>query len=269
MSARRLEELQVELERLAQARQTQETLLANQRQLAATLAKQERLVDTIARQRDAAASRLNELESRLASRQQERQSYAELLARAPAIQADYATLQVVRTDLERWEAIAERFREQEKRRQEPLDEINAARAALKQEQQTLEAQGRTVEAAVAPIPDLEAQLAAAQEGIMFAEARLDRRSRLDAGLQNARQSQAEARREPTFEGRDGSRSHQPAGVEGAVCPVCGQPLNSTERQALIDSLTAQVRKWATATAQIRRCSIRLTSECDLEVQIRE
>jgi exonuclease SbcC len=155
-----------------------------------------------------------------------------------------------------------------------LDEINAARAALKQEQQTLEAQGQTVEAAVAPIPEMEAQLAAAQEGIMFAEARLDRRTRLDAELQNARQSQAEARAEnPRLKAEMEelkSRINQLSEVEGAVCPVCGQPLNATERQALIVSLTAQ----GTEMGDRYRANKALLDQADervrdLEVQIRE
>ena len=270
----RLEELQVELEQLAQARGAQEALLANQRQLAATLAEQARLVDTLARQRDASANQLGELESRLAGRQQERLSFTELLARAPAIEAGYAALQAVRADLERWEAIAERFREQEKRRQEPLDEINAARAALKQELQTLEGQGRAVEEVSASIPELEAQLAAAQEGALFAEARLDRRVRLDTELQKARQSQAEARAEnPRLKAEMDelkSRINQLIEVEGAVCPLCGQPLDSTERQALVDSLTAQ----GTEMGDRYRANKVLLEQADehvrdLEAQIRE
>jgi exonuclease SbcC len=239
----RLKELQAELERLARSRAAQESALENYRKIAATLAEQRKLVETLARQLDAARRRHAELEARLEARGKEKESFAQVISRSPEIEAAYAAWQQARYDVEYWDEIAARFREQEKRRQAPLDEINAARARLNQELDTLQKQGTALQEQLAEVDALKAKLETAQSAVSEAEAQLARRAQFDAELQEARQRQADARAENPRLKTDmddlKERIDQLQEVEGAVCPLCGQPLSPQDRERLIGELTVQ------------------------------
>ena len=122
--------------------------------MVATLAEQRRLVETLTRQAEAAAQRLKELEMRLAVRQAEKAAFTTLIARQDEIRSAYADWQQKRAELEEWDATAERFREQEKRRQEPLDEINTTRARLQQELASLKDRLSEIEVQRESLPEL-------------------------------------------------------------------------------------------------------------------
>jgi exonuclease SbcC len=176
-------------------------------------------------------------------RQAERESFTQVLVRQEQIETAYAAWQAVRARLEGWEEIAGRFREQERRRQMPLDEINAAQARLEQECQHLDTQRQEVEAAQGQAVQLQAQLAEARHLASEAETQAAQRSRVEAELQEARQRLAEARAEnPRLKAEMDdlkTRIDRLTQLEGAVCPLCGQPLSPTDRQDLIAAMTAQ------------------------------
>ena len=279
----RLKELQEQLDRLSQARAAQETVLDNLRQIVATLKEQEKLVETLARQLEGAQRRLGELENRLTERQVERESFAEVLSHAEAIEAAYAVWLQARASLERWEEIAGRFREHEKRRQEPMGEINTARSALTQELQSLQSRQMEVESYLGQIADLEAQIAAVQGELVLVEAKLARRARLEEQRQTALQSLAEARAEnPRLKAEMDelkARIDQLTQSEGATCPLCGQPLSQAERQALIEALTEQGRELGDryranktvleqADEQVRSLAEQITQLAPAEEQLR-
>jgi exonuclease SbcC len=238
-----LEELQNALGRLSQARAAQEAALETIRVIAATLAEQEKLVGTLARQLESAARGLDELQARLLARESERASFAQVLAQAHEIEAAYADWERARAKMEHWEAVAAQFREHEKRRQGPLDEINAARAALQQELGSLLLEEQEIAAARSELPSLQAQLSVAEGGIRAAEAQLARRAELSTELQEAQAGLAEAKAEnPRLKAEMDElkeRIDQLTQAEGALCPLCGQPLTPQDRQALIESLVAQ------------------------------
>lgn len=239
----RLKELESDLKRLARARATQESALERLRADAARLAEQEKLIEALGRQLQAASRRLSELQASLAARQEEKNVHARVLERAAAVEAAYAAWEQARAELERWEEIAGRVREHERRLQEPLDALKEARARLEQERQTLENQQKAWQEQAALLPALQAQQIQAQQSLAKAETALAQRSQLDAELQAARQRQAEARAEnPRLKAEMDElkeRINQLAGVEGADCPLCGQPLSTEERQKLIEELNAQ------------------------------
>lgn len=242
----RLKELQEQLDRLSQARAAQETGLENLRKIVATLKEQEKMVETLGRQLEAAQRRSSELETRLAERQVERGSFAQVLSREAEIESAYAAWLEARARLERWDEVATRFRDHEKRRQEPLDEINAARSALAQELQSLQIRQIEADSNQSQIADLEAQIPAVQAEALVVEANLSRRAQLDEQRQDALQSLAEARAEnPRLKAEMDelkARIDQLTQTEGATCPLCGQPLSQIERQALIEALTEQGRE---------------------------
>jgi exonuclease SbcC len=239
----RLQDLERQLGELSRSRAIQEDTLENIRQITATLVEQERLVGVLARQASDAAQNLEQLNNRLAARQEERQSFSDLLSQSAEIEAAYLTWNEARQELQQWEEIAARFRESEKRRQEPLDEINATRAALLQEQQSLEHQQAELQAAQAQIELLEEQLSSVAGLAKDSEHRLARRKLLQDELQSAQAQQAEARAEnPRLKAEMDElkeRIDQLTATEGAACPLCGQPLSHADRLALIDNLNAE------------------------------
>ncbi len=240
---RRLKVLETDLERLGKERMTQEAALDSIRKITATLAEQRKLVVALARQLEAVRQQLQELQDRRDSRQEERRSYAERIGRAGQIEAAYAAWQAARQELERWEEVAGRFREHEKRREAPRDEINAARARLAQEIQTLQIQQAQIEAAHAEIAGLQAQAEVVRQALAQAEEQLSHKARLDEELQAARVHQADARADnlrlkPLMDELK-ERIDQLSQAEGADCPLCGAPLSQEDRQNLIESLKFQ------------------------------
>jgi len=239
----KLQRLEAELARLAQVRAAQETALENARKIAATLNEQRKLVATLAQQLEAARRRCDDLEQRAQERQQERAACEKTIARADEIEAAYQSWKQARGDVAYWEEIAARFRECEKRRQEPLDEINTVRARLLQEQGSLIAERKSLESKLAQNAYLEKKLTQAQQAIAEADARLNRRAELDGQLQAARQRQAGAQAEiPRIKAEMDelqARITQLKAVEGANCPLCGQQLSEIDRQRLVEELQSQ------------------------------
>jgi exonuclease SbcC len=124
--------LESELEGVSKARLAQESALDQFKKIAATVAEQRKLVGALERQHEATVRQLDELEARTSLRQQEREKYAGLLARSEEILTAYKAWEQARSDVEYWNEIADRFHEQEKLRQPPLEEIAATRARLEQ-----------------------------------------------------------------------------------------------------------------------------------------
>jgi exonuclease SbcC len=242
----RLAELEADLERLSQQRQSQDLVVQNARQIYATLLEQERLVEALQRQVEAAEKRLLDTQELLLVRQQERSGYAEILARAEEIQARYEAWQQARRALEQFEKIAAQFREQEKQREAPRLEIQTARARLEQELQGLITRQAEIEASAGEITDLKQRLQGVQSEAKRAEERRAFRLELEARLQRAIQQQAEARAENPRLKKEmdelKARLDQLEATEGATCPLCGQPLSSEERKALIEQISAQGRQ---------------------------
>lgn len=267
----RLDELKNDMKRMNTQRVTQEAAVNNIRQVAAALAEQQRLVDTLARQVELAIGRQNEAQSRLDDRQQERDAYAGLLKRSEEIETAYTEWQAVRLELEHLDEIASRFREQEKRREAPRAEIQADRARLEQEAQTLRSQEQAIKAAQNQIDDLQRRGKLTESALGEAETHLAQRTELDANLQETRQQQADQRAEnlrlkPEMEELK-IRIEQLQETEGALCPLCGQPLSPEDRLNLIETLKVKGKemgdRYRLNLAEMRFVENRIT---DLERQ---
>jgi exonuclease SbcC len=239
----RLAAQQTELKRLVKARKTQEHLLEQVRKVDATLVEQRKLADMLAHQLQSAQLRQTDLENRLTSRIQEREAYTLRVAKGQEIETAYANWQAQRVELERWDEVAARFREHEARRQAPRMAIETERARLTQELESLRTQGNAIQAQVTTQAVLEAQIKTAQTALEQAEAALKKRTELDSMLQSARQRQAEARAEnPRLKAEMEqlkTRIDQLSKTEGAVCPLCGRPLETHDRLQLIEEITNQ------------------------------
>ena len=238
-----LSTLNSQLSTVEKSRRVQEKNLENVRKMAAALVEQRKLVEALSRQVEASNHRMADLETRLEARRVEHQSFAEVMERAVPIRQAHEAWQQARLDLEKWEATAEQFREQEKRRQPFLDEMNTARARLIQEQVSLIEQQSAISAQQPVVSDLQSQVQDYEKQIAALNTQLDERAAIENQLELARQRQAEAKAEnPRLKAEmDELKMHidQLSGVEGAVCPLCGQPLDETDRQKHIDDLTAR------------------------------
>ncbi len=238
-----LRRLQEELERLAAERQAQENALQSMKSLVAALNEHRKLVNELKDALQRAREERERLQTRLAQRQAEHDSCAELLARADEIEAAYQAWQSARADLERWESLAARFHEQEQRRAPLVAEIAAERARLEQERKTLEEQASRIAAQEEEIRALESELEKERLALAKMEARLKERPALEDEMRAARQ-ELEARRAENNALRPRmnelkARIDHLEGVREGLCPLCGGPLGEDERQALIERLTAE------------------------------
>lgn len=241
----RLNELKSNLEHLTQTREAQESSLESMRKTAAVLEEQARLLESLKHQMDESKHRLVETESRLNQRRQERDTHVLVIDRAAEIKAGYEAWQKARAELERWEEIVSRFREEEKRLQQPREQISVARARLEHEKQSLLSQQVQVDQALAQLPQLQSQFEKILETVRKAETQLAKKTELQSELELARQRQADARAEnPRLKTEMAElkvRIDQLETVEGVTCPLCGQALTVEERQKLIDELTVKGR----------------------------
>ncbi len=166
----RLAGLESQLEGLAANRKAQETALAGVKQLRASLESQRELVRKLAEVLERSQTNLAGLHSRLSGREAERLTYAELLAHADRVEAGYRAWQSARAGLEKWDQVAEQFREHQTLRQPLLDEVNSERARLEQEQRSLLEQETAVNDQQSSSLDLKSEVEAARKAL--AEARI-------------------------------------------------------------------------------------------------
>ncbi len=262
----RLGQLEKDLERIRKDRAAQEVIVENFRRIKATLVEQEKLVEALTRQLEAGEKRFQSIETRIEGRSKERENYQRIVSQGKQIEEVYQSWQALKVDLENWENVAVRFREEEKRRAEPLSEIRAARARLEQEQKSLLDDKKAFTAAASEIDRQRNFLEQVQSEITAAEKKLSQRVELESQLQHAHKNQAEARAEnPRLKTEMDELKERIEKLEEAhssECPVCGQPLNPEERKALIEDLTVQ----GTELGDRYRANTALVRETDEKVQ---
>src|SRR5215212_3046598 len=140
----RLAELKSTLKQLTAARTAQESVLESIKMTVAALDEQRKLVDTLNSSLERSRSHLSGLESRLAAKQADRNSYADLVNRAKEIEAAHKDWQKLRRELEEWDKTASEFHEHEKERAPLLERIAVERAKLEQELELLQEQEKVI-----------------------------------------------------------------------------------------------------------------------------
>jgi DNA repair protein SbcC/Rad50 len=239
----RLAQLEADLSRLAETCQAQDLALQSIKKVAATLEEQRKLVSSQERQVEAACRRLELEIQKEQERLQERGECMALLARAEEVETAYQSWQQARQDLEKWEEVAAHFREQEKRRQGPLNVINEERVRLESEIGNLEVEKQKIECIQKDLPVLNKRSLSLETSRHEIQKKLEERSDLEARLNQARQNQADARaenprlKEKMEELRD--RIDRLSAVEDPLCPLCGQPMSQEERLRLMEDLQEQ------------------------------
>src|SRR5688572_9475958 len=119
----RLAELETTLAQLSTARAAQEMILENIRKNAALLDKQRETIEKLNASLERSRLALSGLEARLAEKEADRDSYADLVNRSKEIESAYKAWQKLRSELGEWDKTASRFHEHDKERTPLLEKI--------------------------------------------------------------------------------------------------------------------------------------------------
>lgn len=232
-----LKRLQLQRDAIQAQRKAQDDLARQARRLAEAIQRQQKQTQDLARLAQTAQQRRDDAQRRLEARLSEAEDFNAIIARSADILAAYTAWQQAERDLQRLDEEAARFRDAEKEREAPRQEILTQQARLETEhqallqaqeqahtdQQSLEAlttqldeltrQVQLLEEQAAQRPDLETTQAAARERITQAETENRHwKVTMDEWIERIRRLEA---------------------MEGAECPWCGQPLGEGERGRLV------------------------------------
>jgi exonuclease SbcC len=236
----RLAELENTLKQLSSARSVQDAALENIRKNATLINEQRKQAETLSASLERARTSLQNLETRLAEKETSRADLANLLHREKEIEADYKTWQKSRKELETFEQVALKFREQNELRQPLLRDIEVEKAKLEQEQAALSSQFSVISNQGLVIRNLEEQVAAAQSSLKEAEDKVRERGGLENQRNEAREKSAALKVENETLRREmdeiKKRIDSLEATQEAVCPVCGQELSEAHRASTLDEL---------------------------------
>jgi exonuclease SbcC len=239
----RLAELEATLQQIASARAAQEAVLENIKQNAALLEKQRNLSDTLSHNLQRARAALAALETRLASRESDRNAYLDLLHRAVEIEAAYLQWQDARKQVTEWEKIASQFREYEQERAPLLQKIASERARLEEERRALRTEAEAIHQQASAIDELKREIERAQALLKEAETQIAERADLETKRSQARERQSELKveNESLKSQMDElkARIERLKSAEGSACPLCGQPLSEDHRLATLQQLETE------------------------------
>ncbi|MGB8980710.1 MAG: SMC family ATPase [Anaerolineales bacterium] len=242
----RLQELESSLKQLTAARTAQETILDNIKRNAALVEEQRKLTATIFAGLGRARAARAGLEERLAAREVERDSFADLISRAKEIESTYKAWQKSRKELEEWDDIASRFREHEQDRAPLLEKIAVERTKLEEERRALLADEAAVQGQQSAIGGLRGEIERTETSLKEAEARIAERLDLEGQRNSARERQAELKAENEALKADMNllkeRIDSLKAAEGATCPLCGQELSDEHRKGTLKQLESEGRE---------------------------
>ena len=239
----RLAELETSLKQLTSTREAQESVLENIKKNTALLDEQRKLTSTILASLQRSQTALSGLETRLASKQADRASYADLVDRAKEIESTYKEWQKIRKELEGWEKTASQFREHEKERAPLLEKIAVEKAKLEEEKRSLLVEEEAVSSQQSAVGELTKSIEIAETALKEAESKIAERAELESKRNEARERQAAMKVEnETLKvemNQLKERIEALKSADGAVCPVCGQELSESHRKSTLEQLEAK------------------------------
>ncbi len=237
---KQLEGLEEELSRAQEARKESEKQLASLQTLVASLNDQEKLIDASANQVEGIEKSITQTKETIDQRNSEKETHESTLSQADSIQKSFKDWEKAQKTLADWEVVAEKYRESEIKRQEPLLQIAAEKARLLQISSSLDSRFQDLQSDLKIIPQLKTQLKEGKETVKKNEADLETREQKKKSLEDARQEQADAKAENPRLYKDmkdlEKRIAELEKTEGALCPLCGQVLSPAERESLVQNL---------------------------------
>lgn len=243
----RLKELKSQLQTLSETRAAQEAVLEDLRARAASVSQQRALVATLAAQLERNQTQMAENRSRLEERRAEQLGNSDLIGRAKQIETNYKQWQTLREEISRLEAVASQFHEQERKRSEPLRQIETERSALDTELKTLLAEQGNLQVLAAQKAGLEAEFKLLQAEVVKGERSVAKRADLEEALRQQQAQETSAKTEnPLLKDEmlvlDTKIKQMEAARGEANCPTCGQPLTEEHRTSVIADLTKEGKK---------------------------
>ena len=239
----RLAELETTLAQLSTARAAQEMILENIRKNAALLDKQRETIEKLNASLERSRSALLGLEARLADKEADRDSYADLVNRSKEIESAYRVWQKLRRELEEWDQTASQFHEHDKERIPLLEKIAAEKAKLEEEKRLLSVEEEAVHDQGLAVSQLQQQIEKAEELLKDAETRVVERAQLQSERNAARERQAELKVENETLKADMNqlkeRIDSLESAKGVDCPLCGQELTVEHRKTTLEKLEAE------------------------------
>ena len=239
----RLAELTDILKQLESTRTIQEAALENIKKSAVLLDEQRKLTSTLQAGLDRSKTALTGLESRLATKETDRASYADLVDRTKEIETRYKEWQKSRKELENWEKTASQFREHEKDRTPLLEKIAVEKAKLEEEKRSLEVDEEAVNDQKSAVNEIRENVKQAEESLKVTEAKVAERIELENKRNEARERQAAMKVEnETLKvemNQLKERIEALKSADGAACPLCGQELNEKHRKSTLQQLEAE------------------------------
>jgi DNA repair protein SbcC/Rad50 len=235
-----LGDLEEDLSRAQKERKKAEIQLSDLQTLVSSLKEQEKFVSDLANQVESKEKAIAQTKKKIDQRISEKETHENTLLQADSIQQAFKDWEEAQKSLADWEIVAEKYRESEIKRQEPLLKIAAEKARLLQISNSLENHFKDLQADLEKIPQLKIKLKEEKEKIKKNEADLDTREQKKKSLEEARQEQADAKAEnPRLykEMKDlEKRIAELEKTEGVLCPLCGQELSPDERESLVKNL---------------------------------
>lgn len=239
----RLEEIDRRLGQISALRQAKETELASIQRLATSLDEQKRLLDVLRSQASETEQRIERMKTQRETLLVELSRLRDQLAHFDEIEQAYRRWQEDRARLEELERVAMSFREIEARRSGPQAEIVIAQSGLEQELRGLLAERETIRKSLDELAEIEKGLPLLGDEMLKLQEKIAQRQAMEAEYQllqqqaSAMKVENEQLKQEMLELRERIDALQE--VEGAACPLCGQPLAEDERQQLLTSLEAQ------------------------------
>jgi DNA repair protein SbcC/Rad50 len=242
----RLAELENSLKGLTSARAAQESVLENLKKNAALLDEQRKLTSTLLSGIERSKTALAGLDARLAARQADRASYADLVDRAKEIESAHKEWQKIRKELEEWEKTASKFREYEKDRAPLLEKIAVEKAKLEEEKRSLLVEEEEVSDRQSAVGELKEAIARVKDALNKAESDLAERLELETKRNGARERLAAMKVEneslKVEMNQLKERIEALKSADGATCPLCGQELSEEHRKSTLKDLEAEGRE---------------------------
>lgn len=239
----RLKDLEGQLKQLESLRAAKEAALKQAEEMRILLGEQRKQVEMLGSALERSRRQRDLLTGRLAAREAESASQAALVNRAAEIESRYRAWEAARADLAQWESVAGQFRQAEKRRQPFLDAINTEKARLEQERQLLSDQLSVISEQKSSTVNLKAEIELAEKALLDAETRVARRTDIDIKLREERERfielDGENKRLKLEMDELKTRLDQVSAIEGAACPLCGQPLTGSHRASLLEQLQVE------------------------------
>jgi exonuclease SbcC len=239
----KLKSIEDQLRTISEAVGAQTKLLKELREKATLLNERQQLADTLSSQVERTREQLTNLQNRRDSRQGEKAEFDELITKADEIETRYQSWEQTKQELAQWDQTSAQFNQFEKKRHEPLTEIETSRIRLETERDGLIEKKNELDNLLSKQGEQEKQQAELQGEVEKLNVDLAERSELEQARRQVFEKQVEAKAEnPRLKAEMEeliTRIDQLKSTDGADCPLCGQSLSVEERDRLIEELETE------------------------------